>query len=55
LEQIQALGTDSRSDLYSLGATLYHLITGVKPPDALTRAAAIVNGQAESIAKSERS
>jgi len=45
LEQIQGLGTDSRSDLYSLGATLYHLMTAVKPPDALTRAAALVNGQ----------
>jgi eukaryotic-like serine/threonine-protein kinase len=45
LEQIQGLGTDARSDLYALGATLYHLTTGVKPPDALTRAAAIVNGQ----------
>jgi serine/threonine protein kinase len=45
LEQIQGLGTDSRSDLYALGATLYHLMTGVKPPDALTRAAALVNGQ----------
>jgi serine/threonine protein kinase len=47
LEQIQGLGTDSRSDLYSLAATLYHLMTGVKPPDALTRAAAVVNGQAD--------
>jgi hypothetical protein len=51
LEQIQGLGTDSRSDLYSLGATLYHLMTGVKPPDALTRAAALVNGQADPLLK----
>lgn len=45
LEQIQGLGTDARSDIYALSATLYHLITGIKPPDALTRAAALVNGQ----------
>jgi serine/threonine protein kinase len=45
LEQIQGLGTDSRSDLYSLAATIYHLLTGTKPPDALTRAASLVNGQ----------
>src|SRR5258708_24367600 len=45
LEQIQGLGTDARSDLYALAATFYHLMTGVKPPDALTRAAALVNGQ----------
>lgn len=45
LEQIQGLGTDARSDIYALAATLYHLMTGLKPSDALTRAAAIVNGQ----------
>lgn len=51
LEQIQGLGTDTRSDLYALGATLYHLMTGTKPPDALTRAAAIVNGQPDPLLK----
>src|SRR3989441_963448 len=50
LEQIQGLGTDARSDLYSLSATLYHLLTNVKPPDALSRAAAIVNGQPDPLA-----
>jgi serine/threonine protein kinase len=45
LEQIQGAGTDPRSDLYSLAATLYHLITGHTPPDALTRATAVLNGQ----------
>jgi serine/threonine protein kinase len=43
LEQIQGAGTDPRSDLYSLAATLYHLLTGQPPTDALTRAAAKIN------------
>ena len=37
LEQIHGQGTDPRSDLYSLSATLYHLLTGVTPTDAPTR------------------
>lgn len=42
LEQIQDRGTTPQSDIYALGATLYHLLTGVKPPDALARAAAVI-------------
>ena len=45
LEQIQSAGTDARSDLYALAATLYYLMTGVVPPDALTRASSLVRGQ----------
>jgi serine/threonine protein kinase len=40
LEQIRGTGTDPRSDLYALAATIYRLITGRVPSDALTRATA---------------
>jgi serine/threonine protein kinase len=45
LEQIQDQGTSPQSDIYALGATLYHLLTGIKPPDALVRAAALASSK----------
>src|SRR5256884_6129300 len=47
LEQIQDQGTNPQSDIYALGATLYHLLTGIKPPDALTRASALAESRAD--------
>lgn len=47
LEQIQGTGTNSLSDLYSLAGTLYHLLTGTAPPDALTRATEVLSGRSD--------
>ncbi len=46
-EQIQGQGTDPRSDLFALAATLYHLLTAALPPDAMVRALTTMNGQAD--------
>ncbi|MCE7988095.1 MAG: NACHT domain-containing protein [Caldilinea sp. CFX5] len=44
-EQIRGEGTDACSDLYSAAATLYHLLTGSRPPDAIQRAMVIADGK----------
>jgi len=46
-EQINGVGTDPRSDLYSVATTLYHLLTGSPPPPSMTRAQNTMNGQAD--------
>ncbi len=47
LEQMQGTGTDPRSDIYSLAATVYHLATGNPPVDALTRATSVLSEQSD--------
>ncbi len=42
-EQIHGDGTDGRSDLYSLAATLFNLLTMRRPPDALRRSMDLLN------------
>lgn len=43
LEQLVGTRTEPRSDIYSLAATLHHLLTGKPPVEALARAAALLN------------
>src|SRR5918999_2983039 len=50
LEQIQGERTSPRSDLYSLAATLYQLLTGRVPEDALKRAADIFDDKEDPLA-----
>jgi formylglycine-generating enzyme required for sulfatase activity len=44
-EQIARTGTSLRSDLYSLAATLWCMLTNTLPPDAMMRSDHITNGQ----------
>jgi serine/threonine protein kinase len=49
MEQIRGIGTSPKSDLYSLSATLYQLMTNTIPADALTRADGLLNGMPDPI------
>lgn len=49
MEQIRGTGTDARSDIFSLAATLYQLLANSVPLDALARADGLLSGKPDPI------
>lgn len=49
MEQIRGIGTSAQSDIYSLSATLYQLLTNLVPADALSRADTLLNGSPDPV------
>ncbi|MEP7342043.1 MAG: protein kinase [Acidobacteriota bacterium] len=54
LEQMDGTGTDPRTDLYSLAATLYRLMTGQVPASAVSRAAATSRGEPDPLLPADK-
>ena len=54
MEQIRGTGTSPKSDIYSLSATLYQLLTNEVPSDALSRADALLNGSPDPLQPLEK-
>ncbi len=54
MEQIRGTGTNAKSDIYALSATLYQLLSNTVPADALTRADSLLSNLARSFASVNR-
>ncbi|GAC1357286.1 MAG: hypothetical protein PVSMB5_29810 [Ktedonobacteraceae bacterium] len=48
-EQYSGYGTDTRTDIYGLGATCYTLLTGITPSDAFHRTTTLVSRKRDSL------
>jgi serine/threonine protein kinase len=46
-EQLKNESTDGRADIYGVAATMYYLLTGIEPPDSLSRESSILRDQGD--------
>lgn len=53
-EMILKLPADARSDIYAVGATVYHLLTGKPPVDALERSIDIMEGKPDPLPAADK-